>query len=78
MPTHQPRGRALTRTQNATHRRIARRHVRLEPVNSRVNRCRRGHDTSRFRKAEVRDLVMELCSGPYNFRVRLTPWQPMV
>jgi len=29
-------------------------------------------------KAGVRDLVMELCGALHNFRVRLTPWQPMV
>ncbi len=26
----------------------------------------------------IRDLVMELCCALNNFRVRLTPWQPMV
>ena len=26
----------------------------------------------------IRDLVMELCCALHNFRVRLTPWQPMV
>jgi hypothetical protein len=26
----------------------------------------------------VRDLVMELCCALHNFRVRLTPWLPMV
>ena len=27
---------------------------------------------------EARDLVMELCCGLHNVRVRLTPWQPMI
>jgi len=31
-----------------------------------------------FILAGVRDLVMELCCALHNFRVRLTPWQPMV
>jgi hypothetical protein len=26
----------------------------------------------------VRDLGMELCCALHNFRVRLTPWQPMI
>ena len=26
----------------------------------------------------VRDLVMELCCALHNFRVRLSPWQPMI
>ena len=77
MPTKKPRGRALTRTPKAAHRRIARRRVRLEHVNSSVKRCRIGHDTNRLRKAGVRDLVMERCCARHNFRVRLSPWQPM-
>src|SRR4030095_593542 len=78
MPTKKPRGRALTRAQQAANRRIARRRVRIEHVNSSVKRCRIVHDTSRLRKAGVRDLVMEVCCALHNFRVRLTPWQPMV
>jgi DDE superfamily endonuclease len=78
MPTKKPRGRALTRAQKAANRRIARRRVRIEHVNSRVKRCRIVHDTSRVRKAGVRDLVMEVCCALHNFRVRLMPWQPMV
>jgi hypothetical protein len=78
MPTRKPRGRALTRAQKAANRRIARRRVRIEHVNSSVKRCRIVHDTSRLRKAGVRDRVMEVCCALHNFRVRLTPWQPMV
>jgi DDE superfamily endonuclease len=78
MPTKKPRGRALTRKQKAANRRIARRRVRIEHVNSRVKRCRIVHDTCRLRKAGVRDLLMEVCCALHNFRVRLTPWQPMV
>ena len=78
MPTRKPRGRALTRRQKAANRRIARRRVRIEHVNSSVKRCRIVHDTCRLRKAGVRDLIMEVCCALHNFRVRLTPWQPMV
>ncbi len=78
MPTRKPPGRGLTRTQNAMNRRIARRRVRIEHVNSSVKRCRIVHDTSRLRKTGVRDLVMEVCCALHNFRVRLMPWQPMV
>jgi DDE superfamily endonuclease len=78
MPTRKPRGRQLTRAQKAANRRIARRRVRIEHVNSRVKRCRIVHETCRLRKAGVRDLVMEMCCAWHNFRVRLTPWQPMV
>jgi hypothetical protein len=78
MPTRKPRGRKLTRAQKAANRRIARRRMRIEHVNSRVKRCRIVHETCRLRKAGVRDLVMEICCALHNFRVRLTPWQPMV
>jgi hypothetical protein len=77
-PTKKPRGRPLTRAQKAAKRRMARRRVRIEHVNSRVKRCRIVHDTSRLRKAGVRDLMMEVCCALPNVRVRLIPWQPMV
>ena len=32
----------------------------------------------RLWKEGVRDLVMELCCALHNFRVRLSPWQPMI
>jgi DDE superfamily endonuclease len=78
MPTRQPRGRALTRRQKASNRRIARRRVRIEHVNGSVKRCRMVHDTGRLRTAGVRDLIMAVCCALHNFRGRLTPWQPMV
>jgi hypothetical protein len=78
MPSRKPRGRPLTRAQKVANRRLARRRVRIEHVNSRVKRCRIVHDTCRLRKAGVRDLVMEVCCALHNFRVRLTPWQPIV
>jgi hypothetical protein len=67
MPTKKPRGQALH------HRRL-----RIEHVNSSVKRCRIVKDRIRLWKEGVRDLVMELCCALHNFRVRLTPWQPMV
>jgi hypothetical protein len=78
MPMRKPRGRPLTRAQKTANRRIARRRVHIEHVNSRVKRCRIVHDTCRLRKAGIRDLLMEVCCALHNFRVRLTPWQPMV
>ena len=78
MPTRKPRGRQLTRAQKAANRRIARRRVRIEHVNSSVKRCRIVHDICRLRKPGVRDLVMEICCGLHNFRVRLTPWRPLI
>jgi hypothetical protein len=78
MPTKKPRGRALTRAQQAANRRIARRRVRIEHVNSSVKRCHIVHDTNRLRKAGVREVIMEICCALHNFRLRLIPWLPMV
>jgi hypothetical protein len=78
MPTRKPRGRALSRAQKRANRRIARRRVRIEHVNSSVKRCRIVHDINRLWKVGVRDRVMEVCCALHNLRGRLTPWQPMV
>jgi len=43
-----------------------------------VKRCRIVKDRIRLWKEGIRDLVMELCCALHNFRVRLSPWQPMV
>jgi hypothetical protein len=78
-PTKKPRGHELTRAQKARNRKLARRRVRIEHVNSRVKRCRMLKETIRRWKAGIRDLVMEIGCALHNFRVRLTPsWTPMV
>ena len=41
-------------------------------------RCRIVKDRIRLWRQGVRDLVMEMCCALHNFRVRLTPWQPMI
>jgi hypothetical protein len=43
-----------------------------------VKRCRVVKDRIRLWKKGIRDLVMEICCALHNFRVRLTPWQPIV
>jgi hypothetical protein len=35
-------------------------------------------DRLRLWKQGIRDLVMEICCALHNFRVRLTPWQPVI
>jgi len=78
-PTKKPRGHELTRAQKAKNRRLARRRVRIEHVNSRVKRCRMLKETIRLWKAGIRAMVMEIGCARHNFRVRLTPsWAPMV
>ena len=78
MPTKQPRGEELTREQQRTNQVLHARRLRIEHVNSSVKRCRIVKDRIRLWKEGVRDVVMELCCALHNFRVRLTPWQPMI
>ena len=78
MPTKKPRGEELTRGQHRANQALTQRRLRIEHVNSSVKRCRIVKDRIRLWKAGVRDLVMELCCALHNFRVRLTPWQPIV
>ena len=78
MPTKKPRGQDLTWEQQAANQALTYRRLRIEHVNSRVKRCRLVKDRIRLWKEGIRDLVMELCCALHNFRVRLTPWQPMV
>jgi hypothetical protein len=78
-PRKKPRGQELTRAQKAKNRRLARRRVRIEHVNSSIKRCRMLKETIRVWKAGIRDMVMEIGCALHNFRVRLTPsWASMV
>ena len=78
MPTKKPRGEELTRDQERANQALNQRRLWIEHVNSSVKRCRIVKDRIRLWKEGGRDLVMELCCALHNFRVRLTPWQPMV
>jgi hypothetical protein len=78
MPTKKPRGEELTRDQERANQALNQRRLRIEHVNSSVKRCRIVKDRIRLWKAGVRDLVMEICCALHNFRVRLTPWHPMI
>lgn len=77
MPHKKPRGQELTLEQKTENRGISQRRVRIEHVNSSVKRCRIVKDTIRLIKEGVRDIVMEVCCALHNFRLRLTPWQPL-
>jgi hypothetical protein len=78
MPTKKPRGQELTQEQTRANQTLNHRRLRIEHVNSSVKRCRIVKDRIRLWKEGVRDLVMEICCALHNFRVRLTPWQPMI
>jgi hypothetical protein len=77
-PFKKPRGGSLTDEQKAFNQQLARRRVRIEHVNSSVKRCRIMKDTIRMFREGVRDMVAEICCALHNFRVRFTPWTPMV
>src|SRR5215510_7889056 len=78
MPTKKPRGHELTWEPHLTNQALHQRRLRIEHVNSSVKRCRIVTDRIRLWQEGVRDLVMERCCALHNFRVRLTPWQPMI
>jgi hypothetical protein len=78
MPTKTPRGGELTVKQQLDNEVLHKRRLRIEHVNSSVKRCRIVKDRLRLWKEGVRDRVMEICCALHNFRVRLSPWQPMV
>jgi len=78
MPTKPPRGPALTLAQHLANQARHSRRLRLEQVNRSVKRCRVVTDRIRLWTVGVRDLVMDLCCALQNFRVRLTPWPPMI
>jgi hypothetical protein len=78
MPTKKLPGQALTLEQQLANQALHQRRLRIEHVNSSVKRCRLVKDRIRLWKAGIRDVVMALCCALHHFRVRLTPWQPMV
>ena len=67
-----------TREQHLADQEIHQRRLRIEQVTSSVKRCRMAKDRIRLWKQGVRDLVMERCCALHTFRVRLTPWLPMI
>ena len=78
MPTKKPRGQQLSLEEQRANQALNQRRLRIEHVHSSVKRCRIVKDRIRLGKEGVRDLVIERCCALHNFRVRLTPWQPMV
>lgn len=77
-PHKKPRGGKLTEQQKAENQAHSKRRVRIEHVNSSVKRCRILKDTIRLFKDDVRDTVAEIGCALHNFRVRLSPWQPLL
>ena len=77
-PTKTSRGPELPLAQARANQALAQRRLRIAHGHRRGKRCRSVKDRIRLWKEGVRDLVMEICCALHNFRVRLTPWQPMI
>jgi len=73
-PQKKPRGQELTDEQKAENRVIAARRVVIEHIICSIKRCRIVKDTLRLWKDTARDMVMAVCCGLHNFRLRLCPW----
>jgi hypothetical protein len=73
-PHKKPRGQELTDEQKAENRAIAQRRVLIEHIICSIKRCRIVKDTIRLWKDTARDMVMAVCCGLHNFRLRLCPW----
>ena len=73
-PHKKPRKQALSAAQKAENQVIAHRRVRIEHIICSIKRLRIVKDTIRLWKDTVRDMVMEVCVGLHNFRLRLNPW----
>ena len=73
-PHKKPRDQELTAEQKAENQAIARRRVLIEHIICSIKRCRIVKDTIRLWKDTARDMVMAICCGLHNFRLRLCPW----
>ena len=74
MPHKKPRGQELTEAQKAENQVVSHRRVRIEHIICSIKRCRIVKDTIRLWKDTARDLVMAICCGLHNFRLRLHAW----
>jgi hypothetical protein len=73
-PHKKPRGKPLTEEQKTENQAISRRRVFIEHIICSIKRCRIVKDTIRLWKDTARDIVMAICCGLHNFRLRLCPW----
>jgi hypothetical protein len=78
MPTTKPRGQALTLQHHLATQALPQRRLRIEHVHRSVKRCHLVKARIRLWKDGIRALVRALCWALHHFRVRRTPWQPMI
>ncbi len=73
-PKKKPRGGNLTAEEKEENRRINSIRVRIEHAISGIKRCRIVKDKLRLWREHIHDMVMEICCGLHNFRLRYRPW----
>jgi hypothetical protein len=73
-PKKKPKGQELTDDEKAINRLISSIRIRIEHAIGGVKRYRVVKDKLRLWKEGVRDLVLEICCGLHNFRLRFRPW----
>ena len=73
-PFKKRKGSDLTLYQKTWNRIISSTRVGVEHVIRSMKRCRVVQDTIRLVIDGVEDLVMEICCGLHNFRLRVDPW----
>lgn len=73
-PFKKPKGGQLAPEQQAHNQRVAKVRVLIEHIIASIKRCRIVKDKIRLWKDGVRDILMEVCCGLHNFRLRINPW----
>ena len=73
-PQKKPKGKERTPEQKEQNSLISSIRIVIEHIIAGIKRCRIVKDTIHLWKGGIRDMVMEVCCGLHNFRVRTTPW----
>lgn len=69
-PTKKPNGKELTAEEKQHNRSISKERITIEHTIGGVKIFRIVKDIVRLRSSEVRDKIMEVCSGLYNFKTK--------
>ncbi len=68
-PSKKPKGKELTTEQKAENRTISKERITIEHSIGGIKIFRIVKDCIRLRSEEMRDRVMEICTGLYNFKI---------
>ena len=73
-PKKKPRGKSLTPFEKIVNRIISSSRVYIEHVIGSTKRWECVHEICRLRVEGIQDMLMEICCGLHNFKVRCMPW----